>query len=217
MSHFKRVRAASYTTNGLLAGGNPITIHGYAILGGATTAFTFLALTGAVIANNDNTDMAGYISTTIASGSNTVVRNTIPASTTTVAVASTTNLMAAGVANVTIPAAPGGPGPGGSWPINYTGLGSGLLTGCSLLTASPTPPAAAILLTGQKVFGNLIPASTGFTPAASNGIAVFGEVTGVAGWTSKGLGWPAEGVYFEDGIYLYGTGPTAWSGSVWYS
>jgi hypothetical protein len=110
-----------------------------------------------------------------------------------------------------------GTGPGGSWPVNYTGLGSGLLTGCSLPTALPAPPAAAILLTGQTVFGDLTKAETGFTAAASNGVAVFGEVTGIAGWTSKGLGWPAEGVYFEDGIYLYGTGPTAWSGSVWYS
>ena len=160
--------------------------------------------------------MAGYISTTIASGSNTVVLNTIPASTTTIAVASTVNLMATGTANIKI-AAVEGPGPGGSWPVNYTGLGSGLLTGCSLPTANATPPATAILLTGQKVFGNLIPASTGYTAAASNGVAVFGEVTGIAGWTSKGLGWPAEGVYFEDGIYLYGTGPTSWSGSIWYS
>ena len=217
MAHFKRVRAASYTANGLLAGGNPITIHGYAILGGATTALTFLALTGAVIANQDNTNIGANIGTTVASGSNTVVLNTIPASVTTISVASTLNLMVTGTVNIQIPAAPSGPGPGGSWMVNYTGLGSGTLTGCSLPLGNPAPPATAILLTGQVITGDITKSQTGFTLATSGGTTVFGEVTGIAGWTTHGTGWPAEGVYFEDGIYLYSTGPTSWSGSIWYS
>ena len=215
MAHFKRVRSASYTANGLLAGGQPVTLHGYRILEtGGSTNLTLLIQTGAVIANQDNTDLGAYISTTIAAGSNTVNLNTIPASTTTISVASTVNLQVSGTVNIVVPASPG-PGPGGSWQVNYTGLGSGTLTGC---TSPPGAPfGSAVLLTGQLVFGNLTKAETGFTAPSSGGTTVAGEIIVKSTWSTGGFGWPSEGVYFEEGLYFYGTGSTGFSGSIWYS
>ena len=55
MAHFKRVQAANITSSGLVAGGQPVTIHGYSYQEtGGTTNLTLVGLTGANLPNRDN-------------------------------------------------------------------------------------------------------------------------------------------------------------------
>lgn len=126
MGHFKRVRAANITSSGVVAGGAPVTIHGYSYQEtGGTTNLTLVGLTGANLTGQDNS------------------------------------------------------------------------------TYNPA-------ITGSAT------AKTGFTEAGSGGTQVFGEVVTKALTSIGGTGWPAEGVYFEYGIYLKLSGGVA-AGTIWYS
>jgi hypothetical protein len=126
--------------------------------------------------------------------------NTIPASMTTIFVASTTHLLAFGTVNIVVPGSPG-PGPCDSWQVNYTGLGSGTLTGCTNPPGAPF--GSAVLATGQLVFGP-VANRTAFTvhnlAAATQSVFIGPDgVTDATGYAVE----PGHSQTFSSGIQWY--------------